>query len=216
MVTMVGRQRASSDGMRFTGTTVIITGAAGGLGSAMAAGLAAAGGRVAIVDLPGSPGTQVADQINSSAAPGTVAVITGSVWLYRQRPDDLRRSCLPSRIMRPLFTLAARLPSGLSRSVATVAVKRRERQRGRARAAGRDAQGAAPGTAEMGRPGRRRRCRGLLGVGGVGITPEEAADPRREPCRAARGAADRGVDEPGGGAAPCRLRGTKEQGQSRG
>ena len=56
--------------MRFTGTTVIITGAAGGLGSAMAAGFAAEGGRVAIVDLPSSPGTQVTDQINSSGAPG--------------------------------------------------------------------------------------------------------------------------------------------------
>ena len=56
--------------MRFTETTVIITGAAGGLGSAMAAGFAAEGGRVAIVDLPSSPGTQVADQINSSGTPG--------------------------------------------------------------------------------------------------------------------------------------------------
>src|SRR5260370_39167891 len=57
--------------MRFTGTTVIITGAAGGLGSAMAAAFAAEGGRGAIVDLPSSPGTQGADQINSSGAPGS-------------------------------------------------------------------------------------------------------------------------------------------------
>jgi 3-oxoacyl-[acyl-carrier protein] reductase len=57
--------------MRFAGTTVIITGAAGGLGSAMAAAFAAEGGRVAIVDLPGSEGARVADQINSSGAAGS-------------------------------------------------------------------------------------------------------------------------------------------------
>jgi len=57
--------------MRFTGTTAIITGAAGGLGSAMAAAFAAEGGRVAIVDLPGSQGTQVAEQINSSGLAGS-------------------------------------------------------------------------------------------------------------------------------------------------
>src|SRR5215467_9707596 len=57
--------------MRFTGTTVIITGAAGGLGSAMAAAFAAEGGRVAVVDLPSSQGTQVAEQINSSGVAGS-------------------------------------------------------------------------------------------------------------------------------------------------
>jgi 3-oxoacyl-[acyl-carrier protein] reductase len=57
--------------MRFTGTTAIITGAAGGLGSAMAAAFAAEGGRVAIVDLPSSQGTRVAEQINSSGAAGS-------------------------------------------------------------------------------------------------------------------------------------------------
>jgi NAD(P)-dependent dehydrogenase (short-subunit alcohol dehydrogenase family) len=57
--------------MRFAGTTVIITGAAGGLGSAMAAAFAAEGGRVAIVDLPASEGVLVAEQINSSAATGS-------------------------------------------------------------------------------------------------------------------------------------------------
>ena len=56
--------------MRFAGTTVIITGAAGGLGSAMAAAFAAEGGQVAIVDLPSSPGAQVAAQINASGAAG--------------------------------------------------------------------------------------------------------------------------------------------------
>ena len=55
--------------MRFTGTTIIITGAAGGLGSAMAAAFAAEGGRVALVDLPASPGAWVADQI-IQAGPG--------------------------------------------------------------------------------------------------------------------------------------------------
>jgi 3-oxoacyl-[acyl-carrier protein] reductase len=57
--------------MRFTGTTVIITGAAGGLGSAMAAAFAAEGGRVALVDLPGSPGARVADQINQAGPAGS-------------------------------------------------------------------------------------------------------------------------------------------------
>jgi 3-oxoacyl-[acyl-carrier protein] reductase len=57
--------------MRFTGTTVIITGAAGGLGSAMAAAFAAEGGRVALVDLPGSQGPAVADQINQAGPAGS-------------------------------------------------------------------------------------------------------------------------------------------------
>jgi 3-oxoacyl-[acyl-carrier protein] reductase len=57
--------------MRFAGTTVIITGAAGGLGSAMAAAFAAEGGRVALVDLPGSTGAQVADQINQAGSAGS-------------------------------------------------------------------------------------------------------------------------------------------------
>ena len=57
--------------MRFTGTTIIITGAAGGLGSAMAAAFAAEGGRVALVDLPASPGARVADQINQAGPAGT-------------------------------------------------------------------------------------------------------------------------------------------------
>ena len=42
--------------MRFTGRTVVITGAAGGLGSGMAAAFAAEGAAVAVVDLPASPG----------------------------------------------------------------------------------------------------------------------------------------------------------------
>src|SRR5215472_13422585 len=56
--------------MRFAETTVIITGAAGGLGSAMAEAFAAEGGRVAVVDLPSSEGAQVAAKINSSGAAG--------------------------------------------------------------------------------------------------------------------------------------------------
>ena len=42
--------------MRFAGQTVVITGAAGGLGSAMAGAFAAEGAAVAVVDLPDSPG----------------------------------------------------------------------------------------------------------------------------------------------------------------
>ena len=38
--------------MRFAGRTIVITGAAGGLGSGMAAAFAAEGAAVALVDLP--------------------------------------------------------------------------------------------------------------------------------------------------------------------
>jgi 3-oxoacyl-[acyl-carrier protein] reductase len=61
--------------MRFTGTTIIITGAAGGLGSAMAAAFAAEGGRVALVDLPSSQGAQVVEEINESGAPGGASFV---------------------------------------------------------------------------------------------------------------------------------------------
>src|SRR5579863_3356212 len=57
--------------MRFSGATVIITGAAGGLGSVMAASFAAEGGRVALVDLPGSAGEQVAGRINAGGVAGS-------------------------------------------------------------------------------------------------------------------------------------------------
>jgi 3-oxoacyl-[acyl-carrier protein] reductase len=57
--------------MRFAGMTVVITGAAGGLGSAMAAGFAAEGARVAIVDLPASRGAAVAERISGSGTAGS-------------------------------------------------------------------------------------------------------------------------------------------------
>ncbi len=56
--------------MRFAGKTVIITGAAGGLGSEMAAAFAGAGATVAVVDLPGSAGAEVAERINASKPAG--------------------------------------------------------------------------------------------------------------------------------------------------
>ncbi len=56
--------------MRFAGQTVVITGAAGGLGSAMASAFAAEGAVVAIVDLPDSPGAKVASDINAAGGPG--------------------------------------------------------------------------------------------------------------------------------------------------
>jgi 3-oxoacyl-[acyl-carrier protein] reductase len=55
--------------MRFAGKTVVITGAAGGLGSAMASGFAAEGAKVAIVDLPDSRGPELAAQV-TGAGPG--------------------------------------------------------------------------------------------------------------------------------------------------
>jgi 3-oxoacyl-[acyl-carrier protein] reductase len=58
--------------MRFADRTVVITGAAGGLGSGMAAAFAAEGAAVALVDLPDSPGEEVAGRINAAetGAPG--------------------------------------------------------------------------------------------------------------------------------------------------
>jgi 3-oxoacyl-[acyl-carrier protein] reductase len=57
--------------MRFADKTVLVTGAARGLGAAMAAGFAREGGNVAIIDLPGSLGGEVAQQINTSGVAGS-------------------------------------------------------------------------------------------------------------------------------------------------
>ena len=62
--------------MRFTGKTVIVTGAAGGLGSAMAAGFAREGGNVAIIDLPGTRGSEVAQAINDSGPSGSAFFVS--------------------------------------------------------------------------------------------------------------------------------------------
>ena len=77
--------------MRFAGSTIVITGAAGGLGSVMAAVFAAEGGYVAVVDRPDSRGAEVAAEINGAGhaggaffvdcdltdLPGTAAAMTG-------------------------------------------------------------------------------------------------------------------------------------------
>jgi NAD(P)-dependent dehydrogenase (short-subunit alcohol dehydrogenase family) len=63
----------SADGrawMRFAGRTVVITGAAGGLGSGMAAAFAAEGASVVLVDRPDSPGEEVAGRISASLTDG--------------------------------------------------------------------------------------------------------------------------------------------------
>ena len=57
--------------MRFAGQTVVITGAAGGLGSTMVSGFAAEGARVAIVDLPDSRGPDLAAEVTGTG-PGEV------------------------------------------------------------------------------------------------------------------------------------------------
>jgi len=61
--------------MRFPGATIIITGAAGGLGSAMAAAFAAEGGQVVLLDLPSSPGERVGEQINQGGLPGSARFV---------------------------------------------------------------------------------------------------------------------------------------------
>jgi 3-oxoacyl-[acyl-carrier protein] reductase len=54
--------------MRFAGKTVVITGAAGGLGSAMVSGFAAEGAKVAVVDLPDSRGLELAAEVTGTGS----------------------------------------------------------------------------------------------------------------------------------------------------
>ena len=54
--------------MKIAGSTTVITGGASGLGRATAERLAAGGGRVALLDLPKSPGAQTAAALGQSAA----------------------------------------------------------------------------------------------------------------------------------------------------
>jgi 3-oxoacyl-[acyl-carrier protein] reductase len=56
--------------MRFADRTVVITGAAGGLGSGMATAFAAEGAAVALVDRPDSPGEELAGRINAAETDG--------------------------------------------------------------------------------------------------------------------------------------------------
>src|ERR1019366_4105423 len=56
--------------MRFADKTVLVTGAARGLGAAMAAGFAREGGNVAIIDLPGSLGGEGGQEVNTPGGAG--------------------------------------------------------------------------------------------------------------------------------------------------
>ena len=58
--------------MRAAGTVAMVTGGASGLGLAVAERLAADGARVVIVDLPGSPGAEVAERLGGVFAPTDV------------------------------------------------------------------------------------------------------------------------------------------------
>ncbi|HYB43628.1 MAG TPA: 3-hydroxyacyl-CoA dehydrogenase [Candidatus Methylomirabilis sp.] len=53
--------------MKIAGSTTVITGGASGLGRATAEKLLAGGGRVALLDLPASPGVQVAEAMGANA-----------------------------------------------------------------------------------------------------------------------------------------------------
>jgi 3-oxoacyl-[acyl-carrier protein] reductase len=59
--------------MRFAGKRVIVTGAAGGLGSVMATVFASEGAHVALVDLPESRGGEVAEGINAAGGAGSAS-----------------------------------------------------------------------------------------------------------------------------------------------
>jgi NAD(P)-dependent dehydrogenase (short-subunit alcohol dehydrogenase family) len=61
--------------MNISGSTVVVTGGASGLGRATAERIVAGGGRVAIVDLPKSPGAEVAGRLGAGAlfAPADVS-----------------------------------------------------------------------------------------------------------------------------------------------
>ena len=96
--------------MRFTGTTIIITGAAGGLGSAMAAAFAAEGGRVALVDLPASPGAWVADQINQAGPAGNAFFVPCDL-ADLDRTGEVIRSVAAEGGARVLVNNAAIYPS---------------------------------------------------------------------------------------------------------
>jgi NAD(P)-dependent dehydrogenase (short-subunit alcohol dehydrogenase family) len=63
--------------MRIEGSRALVTGGASGLGRATAEELAAAGAEVYILDLPGSPGKQTADEIGANVhfIPGDVTSV---------------------------------------------------------------------------------------------------------------------------------------------
>ncbi len=65
--------------MRFAGQTVIITGGAGGLGSAMARGFAAEAADVVLIDRPDSAGAGLAGEINAAGGPGRVSFAPGDL-----------------------------------------------------------------------------------------------------------------------------------------
>lgn len=61
--------------MSLLGRTALVTGAAGGLGSVTARALAQGGARVLVLDLPGSPGDQVAADIDAAPGPGAARFV---------------------------------------------------------------------------------------------------------------------------------------------
>ena len=77
--------------MKVSGAAALVTGGASGLGLATAERLAAGGALVTIVDLPGSPGAEVAERLGGTFAPADVtdaeavrdAVAVASAWAIR-------------------------------------------------------------------------------------------------------------------------------------
>ena len=65
--------------MPVAGRVALVTGAAGGLGSATAAALARGGARVLVLDLPASPGDRVVAEIETEAGPGAARFVPGDL-----------------------------------------------------------------------------------------------------------------------------------------
>lgn len=77
--------------MRFRDTTVLVTGATGGLGRAICRAFAAEGARVIAADLPGAPAAALAAELGGGAAPRVLDVTDEAQWqaAFAAHPIDV-------------------------------------------------------------------------------------------------------------------------------